>query len=213
MFVIKSYSEEDVHRSIKYGVWSSTENGNLRLDAGFRELNGLNQLNGSESQKQRERRGGTSAVVESPLASLGHGSSVLTSNNASSSASSSAPGSVPGSALDSAPGSTLNDASGDVSDVVLDCVSDGDSIGAGSAVAAATAAATAAAGPVYLFFSVNGSGHFCGMAEMVTAVDHDTGLNCWAQSKWKGQFQVLIRKRRDGGRERDERVERGRDER
>ena len=36
-FVIKSYSEDDVHKSIKYSVWSSTPNGNKRLDAAFRE--------------------------------------------------------------------------------------------------------------------------------------------------------------------------------
>ena len=30
-FVIKSFSEEDVHKSIKYGVWSSSKNGNLTL--------------------------------------------------------------------------------------------------------------------------------------------------------------------------------------
>lgn len=30
-FVIKSYSEDDVHKSIKYNVWSSTPNGNKKL--------------------------------------------------------------------------------------------------------------------------------------------------------------------------------------
>jgi YT521-B-like domain len=34
-YVIKSYSEDDVHKSIKYGVWSSTPNGNRRLDAAY----------------------------------------------------------------------------------------------------------------------------------------------------------------------------------
>jgi hypothetical protein len=36
-FVIKSYSEDDVHKSIKYNVWASTPNGNKKLDAGYRE--------------------------------------------------------------------------------------------------------------------------------------------------------------------------------
>lgn len=36
-FVIKSYSEDDVHKCIKYDVWSSTPNGNRKLDAAFRE--------------------------------------------------------------------------------------------------------------------------------------------------------------------------------
>ena len=34
-FVIKSYSDEDVHKSIKYGVWSSTAGGTKRLSAAF----------------------------------------------------------------------------------------------------------------------------------------------------------------------------------
>ena len=42
-FVIKSFSEEDVHKSIKYGVWSSSKNGNLTLSNAFqitKEKNG-----------------------------------------------------------------------------------------------------------------------------------------------------------------------------
>ena len=39
-FVIKSYSEDDIHRSIKYEIWCSTEHGNKRLDAAFRERDG-----------------------------------------------------------------------------------------------------------------------------------------------------------------------------
>ena len=34
-YVIKSFSEEDVHKSIKYGVWSSSKNGNLTLSNAF----------------------------------------------------------------------------------------------------------------------------------------------------------------------------------
>ena len=30
-FVIKSYSQDDVHHSIKYSVWASTPNGNKML--------------------------------------------------------------------------------------------------------------------------------------------------------------------------------------
>ncbi|KAL3625659.1 hypothetical protein CASFOL_030513 [Castilleja foliolosa] len=36
-YVIKSYSEDDVHKCIKYDVWSSTPNGNRKLDAAYRE--------------------------------------------------------------------------------------------------------------------------------------------------------------------------------
>lgn len=85
-FVIKSYSEDDIHRSIKYEIWCSTEHGNKRLDQAFRE---------------REPNGA-----------------------------------------------------------------------------------------VFLFFSVNGSGHFCGMAQMVSPVDYSSNSSVWSQDKWKGQFKV-----------------------
>ncbi|KAL1915124.1 uncharacterized protein VTP21DRAFT_7605 [Calcarisporiella thermophila] len=85
-FVIKSYTEDDIHKSLKYGIWASTEIGNRRLDKAFQENEGK--------------------------------------------------------------------------------------------------------GPVYLFFSVNASGHFCGMGQMLTAVDYSTNSTVWAQDKWKGVFNV-----------------------
>lgn len=36
-FVIKSFSEDNVHRSIKHGVWASTPLGNRKLDAAYQE--------------------------------------------------------------------------------------------------------------------------------------------------------------------------------
>jgi YTH domain-containing family protein len=36
-FVIKSYSEDDVHKSVKYSVWASTPNGNKKLDMAYKE--------------------------------------------------------------------------------------------------------------------------------------------------------------------------------
>jgi hypothetical protein len=36
-FVIKSFTEDDVHKSIKYNVWSSTQSGNRRLDQAYRD--------------------------------------------------------------------------------------------------------------------------------------------------------------------------------
>ncbi|QRW16487.1 YTH domain family protein [Rhizoctonia solani] len=85
-FVIKSYTEDDVHKSLKYEIWSSTDPGNKRLDKAFKECGGR--------------------------------------------------------------------------------------------------------GPIYLFFSVNASGHFCGMAEMLTPVDYTRSSTVWAQDKWKGVFKV-----------------------
>lgn len=36
-FVIKSYSEDDVHKSIKYNVWSSTLHGNKKLQSAYED--------------------------------------------------------------------------------------------------------------------------------------------------------------------------------
>jgi hypothetical protein len=39
-FVIKSYTEDDVHKSLKYEIWSSTDPGNKRLDKAFKDCAG-----------------------------------------------------------------------------------------------------------------------------------------------------------------------------
>jgi hypothetical protein len=85
-FIIKSYSEDDVHKSIKYGIWASTDTGNRRLDAAYRE--------------------------------------------------------------------------------------------------------SAHRGPIYLFFSVNASGQFSGMAQMESAIDYTKKFGAWAQDKWSGTFAI-----------------------
>lgn len=88
-FVIKSYSEDDVHKSIKYNVWASTPNGNKKLDSAYQAAN-------NESSKS----------------------------------------------------------------------------------------------PVFLFFSVNTSGQFVGLAEMVGPVDFNKTVEYWQQDKWTGCFPV-----------------------
>jgi len=45
-------------------------------------------------------------------------------------------------------------------------------------------------GPLYLFFSVNASGQFCGMAQMSSPLDYDKKCSLWTQDKWNGQFKV-----------------------
>jgi hypothetical protein len=45
-------------------------------------------------------------------------------------------------------------------------------------------------GPVYLLYSVNGSGHFCGVAQMMSMVDYSQSAGVWVQDKWKGQIEV-----------------------
>lgn len=92
-FVIKSYSEDDVHKSIKYNVWSSTSSGNKKLDI---------------------------AYEEAQISSVGK---------------------------------------------PRKC-------------------------PVFLFFSVNASGHFCGVAEMIGPVDFNKDMDFWLQDKWTGSFPV-----------------------
>ena len=45
--------------------------------------------------------------------------------------------------------------------------------------------------PIYLFFSVNGSGKFMGLATMNSEVEYRVNFNYWSQSdKWKGFFFV-----------------------
>ncbi|KAJ8761229.1 hypothetical protein K2173_001285 [Erythroxylum novogranatense] len=92
-FVIKSYSEDDVHKSIKYNVWASTPNGNKRLDCAYQEAQEKMAVKGSKC-------------------------------------------------------------------------------------------------PVFLFFSVNASGQFCGVAEMIGRVDFDKNMDFWQQEKWNGYFPV-----------------------
>ncbi|KAJ0989423.1 hypothetical protein J5N97_007779 [Dioscorea zingiberensis] len=92
-FVIKSYSEDDIHKSIKYNVWASTSNGNKRLDNAYQT-----------AQEKMVEKGSK-------------------------------------------------------------C-------------------------PVFLFFSVNASGQFCGVAEMIGRVDYSKNMDFWQQDKWNGFFPV-----------------------
>ncbi|XP_062158469.1 YTH domain-containing protein ECT2 isoform X3 [Alnus glutinosa] len=91
--VIKSYSEDDIHKSIKYNVWASTPNGNKRLDNVYQD-----------AQERMVEKGSK-------------------------------------------------------------C-------------------------PVFLFFSVNASGQFCGVAEMIGRVDFNKNMDFWQQDKWNGYFPV-----------------------
>ncbi|KAL6651344.1 hypothetical protein ACP70R_010269 [Stipagrostis hirtigluma subsp. patula] len=88
-FVIKSYTEDHVHKSLKYGVWASTATGNRKLNTAYCEA------------KEKE----------DPC-------------------------------------------------------------------------------PIFLFFSVNGSGQFCGVAEMIGPVDFDKTVDFWQNDRWSGNFPV-----------------------
>ncbi|KAK3145831.1 hypothetical protein QOZ80_3BG0258120 [Eleusine coracana subsp. coracana] len=88
-FIIKSYSEDDIHKSIKYNVWASTPNGNKKLDSAYLEA------------KEKS-----------------------------------------------------------------------------------------SSSPIFLLFSVNTSGQFVGLAEMVGRVDFSKTVEYWQQDKWTGCFPV-----------------------
>ena len=44
--------------------------------------------------------------------------------------------------------------------------------------------------PIYLFFSVNGSGHFCSIARMISGVYHEAQSDIWSDGQWTGYFRV-----------------------
>jgi hypothetical protein len=44
-FIIKSYTEEDLHKAIKYGLWSSTQKGNQVLDEAFADVEAFKKNN------------------------------------------------------------------------------------------------------------------------------------------------------------------------
>ena len=60
MFVIKSYSEDDVHKSIKYGVWASTDTGNTGGEVLADTL--VFQLNGAAGAETFNFGAGTSST-------------------------------------------------------------------------------------------------------------------------------------------------------
>lgn len=41
-----------------------------------------------------------------------------------------------------------------------------------------------------LWYQVNASGQFCGVAEMIGGVDFNKDWNFWQQDKWNGSFPV-----------------------
>ncbi|RPB07220.1 YTH-domain-containing protein, partial [Morchella conica CCBAS932] len=45
-------------------------------------------------------------------------------------------------------------------------------------------------GPIFLFFSVSGSGKFCGIAEMTSEIEHSVHTGIWSDKRWRGRFTV-----------------------
>jgi hypothetical protein len=46
--MIKSYSENNIHKGIKYNVWASTSYGNNKLDAAFHDAQALTKEKGTK---------------------------------------------------------------------------------------------------------------------------------------------------------------------
>jgi len=156
-FVIKSYSEDDVHKSIKYGLWTSTETGNRRLNEAFHSAA---QPKNETSVKQETL---TEVTPDSEDPSLGPLPKRAPRKSAA----------VEGAVADET-ASADEPAAGKEEPVITE-------------VKEKTEKSKPA---VYLFFSVNASGQFCGMAQMESEVNFDAQFSAWAQSKWKGQFKV-----------------------
>lgn len=113
-FIIKSFTEEDVHKAIKYQVWSSTVSGNAILDQAYSEVLECRREAGSKTKEDFENQSEAQAIIARSEAE------------------------------------------------------------------------------VYLFFSVNKSRHFCGVARMVSRVDTETKhAHLWKNAhKWPGSIKL-----------------------
>ena len=185
-FVIKSYTEDDVHKSVKYGKWTSTATGNARLDAAFSR-------NGDDDGDENEDVFGGAKTVDAAFLELARAAErALEERNRKEhlarrddadfdvekarreTAEAETQTETETSPQTSPQTSPLFDRSDDASEDVSD-----DAL-----------RATRRRPRVLLFFSVNSSGHFCGVAEMTSAVDFDSRADFWQRDKWPGCFDV-----------------------
>jgi hypothetical protein len=200
-FVIKSYSEDDVHKSVKYGCWTSTAQGNARLDAAWRcevpdGFGAHGDLVGGGGEVRRR-------VVESSSAETSVATSVVATEvvSAATAPALSRPGTPPGSSegrvidLTTPPRADRGDSRGTVegpssADSASGSPGDSSVVADANGAADANADSDSARPRILLFFSVNSSGHFCGVAEMVGPVDHELRADFWQRDKWPGCFEV-----------------------
>jgi hypothetical protein len=166
-FVIKSYSEDDVHKSIKYGCWTSTAQGNARLDAAWR-------CEPADAAGERDPSGGDDDVRADESADEREKAETTFSLSEDEAEAESAPGRARGEARDAA------------DDAASESANDSSTTSRGGA------RETSPFRPrIILFFSVNSSGHFCGVAEMVSPIDHELRADFWQNDrKWPGCFKV-----------------------
>ncbi len=150
-FVMKSHGEDDVHRSLRYGWWSSTQAGNARLDAAFRGLDaGAEGESPGDLPKTLDESCGMDdldrAFIVNAVEEDGDETEVL--------------------APDSSDVSRDSEGSDSPSPAGPLEASDAD-----AAPDRAPSKDRAETPRVVLFFSVNCSGHFCGVAEMIGPVE------------------------------------------
>lgn len=55
---MKTFSEDDIHRSVKNGIWSGADGGNRRLDAVWMESLRSNNGKGKDGKDKKEGKGG-----------------------------------------------------------------------------------------------------------------------------------------------------------
>ena len=194
-FVIKSYSEDDVHKSIKYGCWTSTAQGNARLDDAFKGEDGL--LHKTQMTEARGKQTHYSVQEAQEAAAEGEGNGVDSDAHARPAWAVQSERSGIGKDTVVSDGASPRGADEDVGSIAAADKADaaaearGDDMSAG----ASTNAGAAGAAPIgrvriILLFSVNSSGHFCGVAEMISPVDHELRADFWQQDKWPGCFKV-----------------------
>jgi hypothetical protein len=199
-FVIKSFAEEDVRKSVKHGCWTSTSQGNARLDAAWRgedvftfEPHGDDENGDDEREREREGEG------EGETAAAAAAAAAADSSSSSGSGSGSDPASDAEPASDSDEPSVRSVDTQTPGPPLLDDATPATAESATKTTIAPRSRPGSSGAPpsrprVILFFSVNSSGHFCGVAEMTSPVDDDavdaTLLPPAAAASWPGRFAV-----------------------
>eukprot|EP00897_Mesotaenium_endlicherianum_P000549 jgi/Mesen1/10495/ME000083S09994 len=248
-FVIKSYSEDDVHKSIKYNVWASTPGGNKKLQQAYEEAARIaagggagggaggdegGRREGEEEEEKSEVKGSSGAGgAASDGGAVGSGQDAGEGAEEEKSVAESAPGrmAMANGTAKKAEGELVQEeqqkvaenageegrAEGEEKEV------EGEEEGVGKQAAvreqqeqqegvegelrgAGEGAEQTLEGreeeeeeeggevgegcPVFLLFSVNASGQFCGVAQMMGPVDFSKSCEYWQQDKWNGQFPV-----------------------
>ena len=169
-FVMKSHGEDDVHRSVRYGWWSSTQAGNARLDAAYRGVDEEEE----EPEPEAESLGDLPKTLDESCGMDDLNRAFIVNAGT-------------GTTREDTRETTMDDLAPDSSDISR--ASDDDDDDSQSPAGPLDVSAADGLPPrdpskidavddadrptprIILFFSVNCSGHFCGVAEMVGPVE------------------------------------------